>query len=319
MAAQDYFRSDEPNRYHSPVSDFGSSAAHAHSSDKPLPSPGGPQYQHSFPPTHSSGYNDDLSYAPNHYSKQSIDAAYDSPSFGRSNENVKPYSVDDIPLQNTHNKHHPSTTYMGAAGGDGGEPTSRRRSKKKKLKQRPWFCYILSAVHVAVFCYELARQAQITGGAPIAIKPQFNPLIGPSFGALIDMGARYVPCMKVLTITLNETTTLSTDVKSWPCPDQTDINVSTCTLKEHCGFGGRDIPDDFSQGGKPNQWYRFIVPIFLHVGLIHLLFNLFVQILLGGDMERKIGVVRFAIVYFVSGIFGFIFGGNLGPNRQATV
>jgi len=63
----------------------------------------------------------------------------------------------------------------------------------------------------------------------------------------------------------------------------------------------------------PNQWYRFIIPIFLHAGLIHICFNMLLQLRLGVDMEREIGPLRFALVYFSSGIFGFILGGNFAP------
>jgi membrane associated rhomboid family serine protease len=78
-------------------------------------------------------------------------------------------------------------------------------------------------------------------------------------------------------------------------------------------------------GGKgpadstPDQWYRFIIPIFYHAGLIHLAFNMFMQVTLGGDMEREIGMMRFIIVYFCSGIFGFVLGGNLGAHGQVSV
>jgi len=49
---------------------------------------------------------------------------------------------------------------------------------------------------VAVFAYELARNSALTGSV-IATKPTFNWMIGPSSATLINMGARFVPCMKV--------------------------------------------------------------------------------------------------------------------------
>lgn len=324
MAANDYYRGDEPARYHSPVSDLSTG------NDKPLPGQPSP-----FQPTNTVGYNDDLSYAQTHYSKQSIDTAYDSHAYGSSSYNPtspnKPEQYQaNIPLQDT-NTQYPQRPH-GAALDDDYDP-SHRHSRTKKRKQRPWFCYIISVIQVAVFCWELGRQAQLTGGNPIATKPQFNPMIGPSFEALIDMGARYVPCMKAIPgFTDNPNL-------SWPCPGRETLEDSNCSIRKICGFGGHNMPKMEDEKVKdspqdpdgtehwvfeepitePNQWYRFIIPMFLHVGLIHLLFNLFVQITLGGDMERAIGVVRFAIVYFVSGIFGFIFGGNLGSNGQPTV
>jgi len=35
-------------------------------------------------------------------------------------------------------------------------------------------------------------------------------------------------------------------------------------------------------------------------------------------MEREIGHIRFAVVYFAAGIFGFVFGGNYAPNGQPS-
>jgi hypothetical protein len=68
----------------------------------------------------------------------------------------------------------------------------------------------------------------------------------------------------------------------------------------------------------PNEWYRFITPIFLHAGIVHILFNLLLQLTLGRDIEILIGSIRFAIVYFASGIFGFVLGGNFAATGIAS-
>ena len=140
--------------------------------------------------------------------------------------------------------------------------------------------------------------------SPIQIKPQLNPMIGPSYYVLINMGARYVPCMKDIS-----SLGLPPNV-SWPCPSSTTNNVSDpsmqCSLQDLCGFP--------PLGSPPNQWFRFIIPIFLHGGIIHIGFNLLVQLTLGRDMEKKIGHIRFLLVYFASGIFGFVLGGNFAAD-----
>src|SRR5436305_12046420 len=66
------------------------------------------------------------------------------------------------------------------------------------------------------------------------------------------------------------------------------------------------------------QWFRLIVPIFLHGGVIHILFNLMVQLRLGADMEKVIGTIRFIIIYFTAGIMGFILGANFAGNGIAS-
>ena len=126
------------------------------------------------------------------------------------------------------------------------------------------------------------------------------------------MGARFVPCMR---------TTYSPDTGDaypdtpWPCPNSTS-SLSTnpnnhCHLADLCGLGGLEY-------SHPNQWYRFITPIFLHAGIIHIGFNMLLQMTLGKDMEKAIGTVRFAIVYFSSGIFGFVLGGNFAAPAIAS-
>lgn len=136
-------------------------------------------------------------------------------------------------------------------------------------------------------------------------------MIGPSPYVLINMGARYVPCMR--TTPLGEDTTIQ-----WPCPNTTSSSLNDpsnhCTLSDLCGF--RD--HDYTKSNPPNQWYRFIIPIFLHAGLIHIAFNMLLQVLLGREIELVIGSIRFVIVYLSSGIFGFIFGGNFAPSGIAS-
>lgn len=139
------------------------------------------------------------------------------------------------------------------------------------------------------------------------IQPTFNPMIGPSPYILINMGARFVPCMR---------TTNGTQGLDFPCPKTTSSNpdddVNHCTLGKLCGFGAAD------NRSQPNQWFRFIIPMFLHAGLIHIGFNMLLQLTMGRDMELEIGSLRFALVYFSSGVFGFVLGGNFAPPAIAS-
>ncbi|KAF2157292.1 rhomboid-domain-containing protein [Myriangium duriaei CBS 260.36] len=176
-----------------------------------------------------------------------------------------------------------------------------------------WCCYFFSLVQIAVFIAELVRNGTLTG-SPIEIKPSFNPMIGPSPYVLINMGARYQPCMHKMP---NVNNTIS-----WPCPSTTTNNASatTCTLAQLCGFNGLNIPEIYGlpNTAEPNQWFRFITPIFLHAGFIHIGFNLLLQLTLGRDMEIAIGSLRFALVYVSAGIFGFVLGGNFAANGIAS-
>lgn len=166
---------------------------------------------------------------------------------------------------------------------------------------------------VALLTDVLLSAGQLTG-SPIQTKPSFNPMIGPSSSVQILMGARYDPCMKNLPNIQN-----STKILNFPCPNVTS-NAAECTLKEVCGFGG--VPDNHANGSlddpAPNQWWRFIIPMFLHAGFIHIGFNLLVQMTMGADMERMVGMWRYTLTYFASGIFGFVLGGNYAAQLQAS-
>ena len=52
------------------------------------------------------------------------------------------------------------------------------------------------------------------------------------------------------------------------------------------------------------EWWRFITPMFLHAGLLHILFNMFALYLFGPDLEKLTGKVRFLTIYFMAGLFG---------------
>jgi membrane associated rhomboid family serine protease len=97
-----------------------------------------------------------------------------------------------------------------------------------------------------------------------------------------------------------------------PCPNATS-DVAQCSLAQLCGFG-MDLTPHGGVQPQPNQWFRFITPIFLHGGIIHIGFNQLLQLTLGRDVERQIGALRFVLVYFSAGIFGFVLGGNYAPN-----
>lgn len=51
------------------------------------------------------------------------------------------------------------------------------------------------------------------------------------------------------------------------------------------------------------EWWRFITPMFLHGGLMHLLFNMFSLFLFGPELERLTGKVRFITIYMLAGLF----------------
>jgi rhomboid protease GluP len=52
------------------------------------------------------------------------------------------------------------------------------------------------------------------------------------------------------------------------------------------------------------QWWRFITPIFIHIGLLHLFFNSYALWVVGPQVEKIYGTARFVILYLLAGVAG---------------
>lgn len=59
--------------------------------------------------------------------------------------------------------------------------------------------------------------------------------------------------------------------------------------------------------GFTDEWYRLVTSGFLHFGILHLGFNMYMLYILGQMLEPTIGRVRFLLLYFAS-----LLGGSLG-------
>lgn len=55
------------------------------------------------------------------------------------------------------------------------------------------------------------------------------------------------------------------------------------------------------------QWWRMLTAMFVHIGLIHLLFNTWALMLFGPALEQRYGRVRFLGLYLASGFLGSAF------------
>ena len=55
---------------------------------------------------------------------------------------------------------------------------------------------------------------------------------------------------------------------------------------------------------EDGEYWRLITGGFLHAGLIHILFNMYLLYVLGTMLEPALGSVRFAAIYFTSLLFG---------------
>src|SRR5213596_2812683 len=75
------------------------------------------------------------------------------------------------------------------------------------------------------------------------------------------------------------------------------------TSKETLMAFGVKANEEIARG----QWWRFVTPIFIHIGLLHLFFNSYALWIVGPQVEKLYGSTRFVILYVVTGVAG-VFG-----------
>lgn len=172
----------------------------------------------------------------------------------------------------------------------------------------PYFSILVTIAQVAVFIVELVRMANLTG-SPFQSQPYFNPMLGPSTYLLVNMGARYVPCMHpIANITLDMSI-------QFTCPNSTTVDSNVCNLSQLCGMGGLPVVNNTF---VPDQRIRIFTPIFLHAGFLHIIFNMMLQLAMGMAVERHVGFIKYGLIYMCSGVAGFLLGANFAPNGIAS-
>lgn len=73
------------------------------------------------------------------------------------------------------------------------------------------------------------------------------------------------------------------------------------------GTGGSGLISDFALFGPAvadGEWWRLITSSFLHAGIIHLAFNMYLLWLLGSSLESYAGTDRFLAIYFSAVLWG---------------
>ncbi|MDR0690974.1 MAG: rhomboid family intramembrane serine protease [Streptococcaceae bacterium] len=78
--------------------------------------------------------------------------------------------------------------------------------------------------------------------------------------------------------------------------------AGSTSIKTIVNFGGLYNP----YVTQLHEYWRFITPIFVHIGFYHFLFNAFVLFFLGEQVENLYGHVRFFLIYLLSGVSGNI-------------
>ncbi len=90
------------------------------------------------------------------------------------------------------------------------------------------------------------------------------------------------------------------------------------------GFDGSSIDKLLEAGAmvkskvQAGEWWRLVTPIFLHFGVIHILFNSIALYAFGMQLEQLIGSRRFVLIFFLSGIAGNILALALQSGNTIT-
>jgi rhomboid protease GluP len=92
------------------------------------------------------------------------------------------------------------------------------------------------------------------------------------------------------------------------------VNVFIYLLMQFSGLqGGSENPEVLRQyGAKFNslinhgEWWRLITPVFLHIGWLHLLVNMYSLFALGPYVERLYGSAKFVFFWVATGIAGVV-------------
>ncbi len=88
-----------------------------------------------------------------------------------------------------------------------------------------------------------------------------------------------------------------------------------------------DVPPEtlFQMGARSGimigrgEWWRLVVPVFLHGGLLHILFNGYALIQVGPLAEQAYGRSRFLVIYLAAGILGNVLGVFMNDPRGVGI
>ena len=83
------------------------------------------------------------------------------------------------------------------------------------------------------------------------------------------------------------------------------INVVMFVLQNHVGGSAERARVDLACGGR-RRWYRLLTSAFLHMGLTHILFNMWALYVVGPPLETALGRLRFSSLYVISALGGSV-------------
>ncbi|KAI8375347.1 hypothetical protein EDC96DRAFT_601498, partial [Choanephora cucurbitarum] len=176
----------------------------------------------------------------------------------------------------------------------------------------PVITYLILFISLIVFSGELVFNRQKTGEF-LELDP-INYMLGPSVEIMIQSGARFTPCMRSIESMPPDEhyvclQTIAEHVDEYKEPllllesiDDPVLFNASCSLVSFCGMSG------FQHDRVPDQTYRFVTSLLIHVGFVHWMMNSVGLYYLGIRIEKAINSLRFSFLFISTGIFGNMFG-----------
>jgi rhomboid protease GluP len=87
------------------------------------------------------------------------------------------------------------------------------------------------------------------------------------------------------------------------------VSFTHPTLDEALKWGADSAPKTIGEG----QWWRLLTSTFVHFGIIHIAFNMYVLYQIGPFVQITFGRARYLIIYFAAGLSGSLVSLNIHP------
>lgn len=123
--------------------------------------------------------------------------------------------------------------------------------------------------------------------------------------------ASFHPCCISITGLCRVTSLEECDARGGQFHFTKDSCLEVNCLEGVCGFNNASvgIDDDTPYLPKANQFWRWFLSIFIHLGVIHIIIVIPIQLYIGWKIERTIGWLRVGLIYLISGVGGNIVSG----------